>query len=203
MKVIKYILILLVAFIVNSCGKGVDVNSYGSYVNNPENGLIQTINCGNITYTSEYKPSDYLAISEIKKHNQDVTEINFKKALEEQGNTETFYLKIKSSGQADFLKDGLKNKEDYYLRLNYYNSEINEDITLIKGTDTLSCLYTYFQRNYGLGNESTLIIGFEDKKGSTTAEDLKLTINERSLGCGYLNFSIKKEDLIKIPQIKI
>jgi len=181
----------------------VDINSYGSYVNNPENGLIQTSNCGDIIYTSEYKPSEYLAISEIKKHNLEVNDVNYNKALEEKGDTKTFFLKIKSKLQSDFLKDGLKSKDDYYLRLNYYNSEINADISLIQGTDTLNCLYSYFQRNYNLGNECTLIIGFEDKYRYRSNEDLRLIINERALGCGMLDFRIKNEDILKIPQVKI
>jgi hypothetical protein len=181
----------------------VDINSYGSYINNSANGLIQTSICGDITFTSEFKPAEYLAISEIKKHNLEVNDVNYNKALEEKVNTKTFFLKIKSKLQSDFLKDGLKNKDDYYLRLNYYNSEINADISLIQGTDTINCLYSYFQRNFNIGSESTIIIGFEDKHSNKTNEDLRLIVNERALGCGMLDFRIKNEDILKIPQVKI
>jgi len=54
MKNLLPIFTIIVFITTISCSKGVDINSYGSYVNNPENGLIQTSNCGDIIYMIDY-----------------------------------------------------------------------------------------------------------------------------------------------------
>ncbi len=194
---------LFLLFLIIACTNNVNIAEYCSYINKPENGLVITKEINNLKFRCEYKPAEYLILNERNKSfENEKSNDNEGELIKEAKNFITFYLKISSDKNSDFLKSDLKIQDDYYKRLNYYNSDITSDISLIHEKDTLPCNYTYLERNFGIGNESTLIIGFQNDKQDLKG-DLHLLINERAYDLGLLQFDYLRTNINNIPKVKL
>lgn len=185
-----------------SCNK-LNPTQYFEYINDPKNGLVNEKTFGSKTYRCEFKPTEFTLLNEkSKSFNGESQNKKTEELYSEANQFYTFFIRLSSTKSNDFLKDDLQNKDDYYSRLNYYNSEIQNDIILIQGKDTMPANYTYFERNFGVSNQSTLIVGFL-KKDLQNKADLNLLIEERSFGLGLIAFNITNENISKIPKVKL
>jgi hypothetical protein len=172
---------------------------YMSCVNDPKYGLVKNIEVGNFIIDMEYKTPEFMVMNEMIKTDEGFSKDLFKSTLADHRKMETFFIRFNGNSETDFLKQDLSDKNQYYERLNYFNGIVQEDLTLIDGKDTLPCTYTYFERNYGVGQKSTLIVGFE--KANQTKADMKLILNERALGIGAQEFVLLKSTQDNLPQI--
>jgi|688.fasta_scaffold396188_2 hypothetical protein len=186
-------------FILCSCNGGVSPLAYMEAVNDAKSGLIKNISIGNFKVDIEYKTHEFMVINEMIKTEEGFSEDVFKSSMADQRKLETFFIRFNGNSETDFLKQDLSDKNQYYERLNYFNGIVQEDLSLIDGKDTLPCTYTYFERNYGVGQKSTLIVGFE--KTNQNKSNMKLIFNERALGIGSQEFVLLKSTQDNLPQI--
>lgn len=199
----KFLLIISLVLSFSSCSNELSKNEYLKYLQDPENGLVKIVEINNIQIKCEYKPSDYVVLNQLSKQLEtEKTITNTKDLLSEADDFITFYIKLSSTKENDFLKTDLLNKDQYYKRLNYYNSEIENDLILVQGKDTLQSNYTYLERNFGIGNESTLIVGFVKNK-EKASENFSLILNEQALNLGQIKFDFLSEKINKVPKVKI
>ncbi len=194
---------LTTAIGISSCSNTVTPGEYYQYINNPKNGLVQEKKVGHLTFRCEYKPAAFLLLNEKNKaFNTDKQPFNEKELLDEANQFVTFHLKISSDVNSDFLKADLQNQNQYYERLNYYNANITNDFVLIHQNDTIPCNYTYLERNFGIGNETTLIVGFQ-KEHFTPSGNLQLYLYERAFNIGQMQFDFSISNINNIPKVKL
>lgn len=193
-----YISILLTI----SCTKTkLDPTGYAQWVENEENGLKVQRKTGNFEFELQYKPADYMVLMEQKKK---VTARSLEQRKRELGAMQHYTLKIKALDQTrDILRSGITDERQYYERLEYFMSYMQDDISLVEGTDTLPCLLFHFERNYGLAPYSSMVLAFEsDTIKKQQVPDRTFVYNDPVLGTGVVELSIKGRSIANCPALK-
>lgn len=202
MKAGNNFLCLIAVVFLFSCAKNkkmeLPIDDFVKAINNKEVGLFsKTI--GEVKYTIQYKPADYMVLQETK--NRTITKSELTELRKEYENFEYYTLEIAIKDfQDEVLKYNLHSQEEYGERLNYYAFHFQENIWLAQGEDTLTNVNYHFERNYGLAPNVKFLLAFskaDDTKSRT------FICNEKYLGSGIVKINIAPEDLKEIPKLKI
>lgn len=196
--------IVCIAFLLlhfQSCKPKNRIIEYVGYVDNAKNGLIQEKAVGDIKLICSYKPSEYILINEKVKDIEHLDSIKI--SNDEIVNIENvvfFKLDLVSNSKKDFLKSGIKSESQYFSRLQYLISNVKDDLIVRVGKDTLSCLFSELERDYGLTKKVTLNLGFSNENIISKDEDLELIFYDRGFGLGNQIFKFNKTVLANVPK---
>ncbi|MBA3680482.1 MAG: hypothetical protein H0W73_04860 [Bacteroidetes bacterium] len=166
-----------------------------SFIDNTENGYIKNKKFGKVTYISILKPVDYmLAQKKISDSNK-----NYKKSDFE--DLQYFDLRIKIEDfKMEFIKYDLSSTGQYQERINYCAFNMQNDISLIDGKDTLNCVLYHFERAFDVIPYGHFILGFENKnKKSINAKTL--CFDDKLFNNGIIKFTYSPSFLAKEPTL--
>lgn len=105
-------------------------------------------------------------------------------------------FKIRVEGQQDeLLQLDLSSEEQYKQRVEYYSFKINNDLKMVYGTDTLKCLFSTFERTYGLSPEITINCYFEKPKMLDHKDEYTIVFDDKIFNCGIVN--------LRMPSVNI
>lgn len=189
---VKTVIYILILFSLLSCSsKNLAKEDYINWIQNPDNGLAIRKEIGSFGYELFYKPLPY----QLLQANIELSQ------LEEHKDTQHYTFKIESLDGLDVLKAGVKDDAEYNNRLFYLADYIQQDFSLIQGTDTLSCLFAHYERNYGLAPFAKITLAFEEKE---TSHNLEKTIqfNDPVFGAGPIHFNYTTTVLSNVPNLK-
>jgi len=91
-------------------------------------------------------------------------------------------------------------KTDVENKANYLLSGMQKDIFLLEGTDTLRCRMFHFEGANGILPYDNCVLAFDKNKNPKT--DKTFLYRAEKLGLGWINMTIKAEDIQRIPQLK-
>ncbi|MEO5643577.1 MAG: hypothetical protein ABIS12_09645 [Bacteroidia bacterium] len=152
-------------------------------------------------FTLQYKPIPYI----ILKENGGITpdkKTSAKRELELKG-MQYYTFQISSTGtEKNILKTNARFENEYFSRLEYFSSVMQDDLCLIDGNDTLPCLLFHYERNYNLAPYTNFLLGFEEIAGKKLTSDHTLIFNDEVLGCGTIQLSIPKSAIENLPALK-
>jgi hypothetical protein len=187
---------LIVSAVLFSCSKKeLPANDFIKFVEDKNNGLKVSKNIGEIDYTLQYKPIDYILLKE--NNNSDIKER--KESLDGMQYYTLTYSLVKNN--KDILKDNLTSSEEYYERVNYFSFGLQKDIYLIDGNDTLDCKLFNYVRSYGLSPGADFVLAF-NKNLQPQITDKLMVIEDKIFGGGIIKIKIAKEDIENIPELK-
>ncbi len=171
---------------------------YVSWVNKEDNGCLVKKEIGQFEFALQYKPIEYVVLMEEK--DEHLKKQVLEKRMTELKGMQYYTLKITSKEGKEFLKTGISSEEEYYGRLQYFVSAMQDDLALIEGKDTLPCLLYHFERNYGLAPYNNIVLGF--KTGNEgKAEDKTLIYEDQVLGLGPVRLTINGKDISNTPNL--
>ncbi|MCK6648972.1 MAG: hypothetical protein L6Q66_04905 [Bacteroidia bacterium] len=175
-----------------SCGiTSLDRNEYISYIENVDNGLNVIKTVGEINYSIQYKPEDYIMIKERSYGNKVLIE----------NNMYYFTLRLALSDKSkDILKYNISSPSEYYQRVNYYSFGFQDDILLFSGMDTLECSLFQYVPSYGLSPSADFVLGFE--KVGESENDLQFVLDDKIFGAGIVKLVVRDKDIKNIPLLK-
>lgn len=186
------IFLFVLIYIAIGCGtSGLSPDKYLTWVSNPKNGLFKEIMAGDIKYAVQYKPLDYV----ILKRNSNIGIDAYNKRYADYEELEYFDLLIDST-----IKRKSNNKEYSSKITQYYSFEIQQDLFLIQGKDTLDCLFTQYDPSFGLRPYEKIVLAFQKRKESSDL-GLKLFFDDKISG-QQVYFTIDEASLEQIPLIK-
>ncbi len=198
-RAIQFIIIFLLPGLFIGCNtKSLDKTEYVKWVQDKENGLHKIKTIEKITFDVQYKPYDFILLKELR-GNSDSIQFNLRKRDLE--GLEYFDLKLSLENQ-DLLKHGVTSPQEYQERLYYFSFDFQNDIQLFQGDTSYSCKLFHFERSYNLTTDKSFVLGF-DKPVKGYQEDMVLRIDSRMLGVGTINIKFNKEDLQRIPELKL
>lgn len=202
MKNTIQIIFFVVSFFLFGCS-GMDKEiiplEYVKYVEDEDNALKISKEIGDVVYTLQYKPVDYLIALEQKKNIIDINEYT-KRKMELNG-MEYFTLELKPKiNNMEVLNIGAEDKNEYNARIQYASFDLQNDIYLIDGLDIVPCGIYHFEQKYGLGNSVKLLLGFE--KSSKTHKNLTVVFEDKILNGGVLKFLLMRENIDLLPKMK-
>ena len=164
-----------------------------SFIDNNENGYIKSKKIGVITYMSVLKPTDYLlAKKKLSDNNSTYKKTDFE-------DLQYFDLRIKIDDfKMEFIKYNLGSVEEYQERINYCAFNMQNDIKLIDGNDTLNCVLFHFERAFDIAPYGHFMLGFENKnKKSIQAKTL--CFDDKLFNNGIIKFTYTPSFLAKEP----
>ncbi len=200
-KNIKLILVILFCalFSILGCSKEkLDPLNYRIWVKNEENGLNRAKKVGDYTIRVQYKPIDFVILSELgSKGKYDSKTIEAKK--EDLKGMQYYDLYLGNVG-GDFIKSQSSSEKDLYDRIYYYSFSFANDIKLIDGKDTLNCDLFHFEKDYDLGKEKRFLLGFENL--SENENDKIIYIDSKAIGLAIIKIQIKNKDIKNTPLVQ-
>lgn len=202
--------LLSVFFVWTSCNTGnLEPVAYKNWVENPENGLNVSREAGEFQFTLQYKPLDYVAL--INQRPEQLNRQGFMKNKEEMKELQYYTLRIDSKTGDEMLRSNLSSADEYFYRVEYFSFHLKKDLYLIDGNDSLPCVLSHFERSYALSPNNNFILAFplseKEKvmlaKGKAYTGEKTLVYDDRYLQTGPVKFTIKKDALSALPQLKI
>ena len=161
---------------------------------------VQEQQRGEITYSLQHKPHDYIVCMEVG--SEQINKDQRKTIMNDLGYLEYFDLRIGLvNGTEEFLKYHLSDKEEYNRRVKYYAFDFKNDISLISNSDTLHPVLFHFERAYDLIPYATFSLAFSKDK-INYSKNISLEITDDGVSHDTIQFYFKGEDLIKAPKLK-
>ena len=182
------------------CSSDMPLDEFVEWNLDTNNGLSQKTNRGDFNFELTYQPREWVNLQNHRKELPSKGEWNSQ--LEARKEFQYYKLKVWVDGHPNFLKANLTHDKEYHERLAYYTSFAQNDIQLADGTDTLNCTQYHFERNYGIQPFQTILLGFasgEDAQSSSKT----LIFNDRVLNIEPVELTIPKENLQRIPKLKL
>ncbi len=184
-----------------SCkNEGISSSEYIKWVENEGNGLNVSKRYGNYNIMAQYKPIPYQALrqSKIAKPSKN----KFKNQLKELEGLDYFNLVISlNTNTGDVLKEQIESEQDYYNRIKYFSFDIQKDLSLTDGSGkTKPCVFSHFERNYGLASSITILMAFEADNQET---DKTILYKDKVLGLGTVKLLISKSAIEQIPELAL
>lgn len=197
-KLLNPILLLLV--LISSCGpKSFEQEEFIEYVTDVENGYKQEKQYGNVKYSLQYRPTDWLVSqSLINTDNQ----LEIDSLRKHYGNYLYFTLNTSRNGRS-LLGDMSEGRDGFSKRVSQLSFGMQNHIFLLTNKkDTLTIADYHSPRFFGMSNSSSTIFVFKKDKLTDNVDWLKFKINDMNLGTGNVSFKIDKEKIDRQPEIK-
>ncbi len=163
------------------------------FVDNEENGYLKNKTIENIKYSSFLKPIEYLlAQKRISENNPAVKSSDFE-------DLQYFDLRIEVKDfKMEFIKYDIETPEQYEERVKYCAFDMQNNIKLIDGNDTLSCLLYHYERAFNVVPYGHFILGFENKN-KKLIETKTLCFEDKLFNKGMIKFTYAPQTIAKQP----
>ena len=155
------IISLLVALFLIGCGrKTLTPEGYIKWFQEHKHEYVKNKEVNGFIYEVEYHPIEELFMKEYQDSLLDIKkQQNYYNELK---GMQYYTLRISKNSENDLVNYKTINQEDYALRVKYFSFDMQNDILLVEGKDTLNCLLHHFERTYGADPHLTFSIGFKN-----------------------------------------
>jgi len=175
-----------------------NATDYIAWVENPENGLAVNKEINNMIFSVQYKPLAYEVLLQEKRA---MSESEMALNMDSISDMQYYTFRIANSGGTDVHRYNADSEQDYYARLEYFALQMQNDLVLIDGSDTLPCLLYHYERTYGIDPRATFVMGFADSRKSMESKTLMYT--DRVFGSGPVLMTIESSSLQMIPKLNL
>lgn len=182
-----------------SCTNPLSPKEMVRWIEDEKNGYKQVVEKGDIKLVIQERPLVYRLCIE----NRGIITKEHLKEIKKNENCDgllQFHLKISTADElTPLLLYNVADESEYFDRLRYYTSEVEQDLMLINGADTVYPVLCLFERNYHLAPYNTLTFAFE--KPENLKKKYQLVYNEMVFNKTPISFLISNNK--KKPKLKI
>lgn len=172
--------------------------TFVQWIQNPENGLRKEKTIDDMVFSAQYKPYEYIVCMEER--TEEIEDSILKSKMNELNEMQYFDFKMMlKEEQKELLKYKITSQDEYDKRVKYFAFQMQQDIQLIEGNDTLSCELFHFERAYDLSPSAVFLLAFPK---TTYAGDKTLVVYDRIFNKGYIKFNFNNSQLQNLPKIK-
>lgn len=196
MRISSHSLLLLLLF--SACTKSdLTPEEYSNWLKGNEE-LKRVKELDGFVYTVTCMPKYWMAFKALDDR---YNEADYSAKLEEAGDMLYFQITIDSKEGGSPLQKEVRNKEEYFERLNYVSFKMKEDIKLVCGTSEMDvALYTY-ERAYDLNSRVSVMVGFE--KPNCKEEDVVVQLSSALHNSQMLKFRFNLRQMESVPKLKL
>lgn len=187
---------LLFIFLITGCTKSeLSPADYIKYFE--ENGMPEShTQIGNIKVEMKFIPAEYMLLKDDKAKNIS------QKTIDEKNDLVYLHLDFFDlESKSEAIRSTANNEMELYQKIEYASFKAQEDLSMIRGKDTVSCVLYHFERGYNLSSNNRMILGFPNKGEGN--ESITLRYEDKLFGIGIINLVIDKEKLNRVPKLKI
>lgn len=183
----------------NYTDENVTVNEFVTWCADEDHKLNKVKEIADIRYTLSYLPSETMAFLELRKEEYDFSK--FKKTSENYSEMTYFNFKVEViNGRIELLKHQLQSASQYEARVKYMSFEMENDIYLLQGKDTLHPGLFHFERIFEVAPYATVMFAFDNQKFNKD-ENFTIVYNDKLFEKGFVKFNYKTKQLINVPNI--
>lgn len=195
-----YVFLLGAVALLSGCSRGpLAPRDYLKWLADEDHGLVQERSFDDLSLRLEYRPAEQMALQE---KGLDATAAELAPAIAARKGAHYFNLRMRSLKTSDLLTARAQDEDDYFRRQYYFSSLVENDLSLVIGEDTLPCSLVHFERTYGAVPFNNLVMSFVDDHEDPLREDVRLLYDDHAFDLGKVEFTIRKEDLQRIPALK-
>lgn len=177
-----------------------DANKYVQWMKNTDNGFRNEKVIDDLSFSVQYKTPEYIICMEQR--GQKLNDTTVKQKISELDEMQYYDLRITmNEGQGELLKYKLSSIQQYNERVNYFAFNMENDIRLVDGNDTLTCGLYHFERAYDVSPTAVVLLAFAKNKNSDK-KDKTLVIYDRTYNKGMLKFKFRANVLTNKPKLK-
>ncbi|MGZ4041849.1 MAG: hypothetical protein ACXVO9_01520 [Bacteroidia bacterium] len=176
-----------------------DPAEFVKWCRDEENGLLKSKEIGDITFSLQFKPAEYVICMEQKTNMLSSKVLS--EGLNELDGMDYYDFKIEiTSGEGELLKHNSSSVAGYNERVNYFAFEMQKDLKLINGTDTLDCKLFHFERAYDVAPYTVFLMAFPKIRNEN--KEVVFLYEDKVFKKGIIKFTYSKEELTQIPKLK-
>ncbi|MCA6363635.1 MAG: hypothetical protein IM638_11410 [Bacteroidetes bacterium] len=200
MKRFSSFLVLPFLLLLAGCAKqALEPVQYRAWVEDEDNGLKVVKNVGDLVFTLQHCPIDYLILRE---QDQTPTTEQMNTRRKDLQGAEYYHLRIGTKNKSDVMQYGNASPEDLIRRSDALNFAFQQSIFLCAGTDTLPCTVYQFENSYGLSPDIVINLGFATD-AKTQGQPRELFIDEQLFGTGPLYLKINSSAIQSTPLLRL
>jgi hypothetical protein len=182
----------------NAVAEKLPVQEYIAWLENPEHGLLVEKKIADWNFSLQYKTPEYVILQEEKRP---LRQSEMDSLLVDYSEMQYYTFRIGRLDGKDAQKAGLNNDGEFYARLEYLSTPIQNDLFLIDGGDTLPCVLHHYERSYGIDPRASMVLGFVKKKTSGTTKTFYF--DDHHFQTGPVLLTIMADDLAQIPSLTL
>lgn len=175
------------------------IKEFVSWCADDNNKLTKLKEILDMKFKLSYLPPESMAFLELRTEAYDLTK--FQKTCQDYSAMTYFNFRLEAiKGKGELLKYRLRSPAQYEARIKYMSFNMQNDICLVQGKDTLLPGLFHFERAFEAAPYATTMFAFDNKKFNKNS-DFTIFYNDRLFEKGYVKFSYKNGQLINIPNI--
>ncbi|MFI5140711.1 MAG: hypothetical protein ACHQII_00015 [Bacteroidia bacterium] len=173
--------------------------AYVQWCEDPAHGLQKNKEIEDLTYSLFYKPAEFIVTQE--EQTDHVSAQVLKKKMDELDGLDYYDFKIQlTNDEGELLKHKLSSVSEYQDRLNYFSFNMQQDIKMIEGIDTVSCALFHFERAYDVAPYAIFLLGFPKSGKDLTSKTF--FYQDNVFHKGIIKFTFTKDELTSLPKLK-
>lgn len=185
--------------VLQNANKNLPLEQFVKWATDKENKLVRDKKISEINYQLAYLPMESMAYIELK--NQDITKEKFEETKKHYEDMSYFKFRIELiGGSGELLKYNLGSAQQYNDRISYMSFQMQKDVFLVQGQDTLSPGLFEFERIFEIAPYATVMFAF-DKKKFKPENGFTIVYNDRLFKKGYIKYNYRPKQLIDLPNI--
>ena len=176
---------------------------YIAWMRHSQNKLSVNFIQGDIAYSFQYTPIDLVTLRHLGE--LPVSLGSFESERSSLDGFQYFTLTIATNSSRDIISYHTSLEKDKEVRSKYYSYDMQHDLKLLDGKDTLRCLMFHHEMTYGISPYTNFLLGFELRDGSDNADtkDKILIFKNRMDGTEPIMLTIRATALNQIPKLII
>jgi hypothetical protein len=195
---------LIVALCLTACEKSrkrLSPKQYITWAKSSEKDLVKKKEINGYKFISKFQPAELLI---LKNMDESFTQASVDSLKNIQYGIFNFVMDIGSAiDNQSLLRANISDENEYYQRVYYYTKEVQNDLYVVEGKDTLPCIFYHFEQTYNLSPVNSLVMEFQRKNPDTEYENVSLIYEDRMLNTGIIKFQYKKSFLNNLPQLSM
>lgn len=175
------------------------VQEFVTWCADKNNKLSKSKDISDIRFGLSYMPAESMAFLELRTEEYDYPK--FQETCNHYSDMTYFNFRIEViDGIGELLKYKLESPSQYEARVKYMSFEMQKDIYLVQGKDTLLPGLFQFERIFEVAPYSTVMFSFDNKKFNRNNE-FTIVYNDKLFEKGFVKFNYKNKQLINVPNI--
>jgi hypothetical protein len=183
----------------NYTTKKMSVNEFISWCANENNKLSKVKTIADMAYKLSYLPTEAMAYLELR--TEEYTAEKFQKTCKSYNQMTYFKFRIEAlGGNGELLKYNLQSPQQYDYRVKYTSFDMQNDVYLVQGKDTLKPGLFQFERIFEAAPYGTAMFAFDNTLFNKNNE-FTVVYNDKLFDKGFIKFNYKNKQLINLPNI--
>jgi hypothetical protein len=174
---------------------------YLAWANAPSSTRVNFINISGFTYQFEYTPTDLIALQHLR--NKTITAASVAEEKKALGDFQYYTFRLCAPNGIDIVKYRTASEQDKEQRSHYFSYEMEHDIRLVDGADTLKCTMYHYEKSFGVSPCTNFLLAFQvpDPARPIDQTDKTIVLQDKVFGNGLISVKLTSKNLKKIPSL--